>query len=199
MFAGKALSTLRAATSEGDAAAGRFNHVQVFRILVLAGELRALVDQATAPATTVEPAARGQGMPFLLLLPTELRVQILQRLDVRSLGRLAFTCRQLYCRPPCLSRPMSVVEEELRRRAEEAGRWLPPSTPEGVSGWVPFLLQREWRSSLELSTVAAGLAPHSLFVDADDGLLVCGMENRLGLLGLPAQPAPSGRADAEQH
>jgi alpha-tubulin suppressor-like RCC1 family protein len=54
-----------------------------------------------------------------------------------------------------------------------------------MGGWVPALLQREWRDSLESSTVAAGDSPHSLFVDANGALLVCGFEDDLGTLGLP--------------
>jgi hypothetical protein len=109
-------------------------------------------------------------------LPTELLLQVVPHLGVRDLGRLACTCRQLYFGPP---------EEELRRRAEEAGRWLPSSPPASVSGWVPALLQREWRDSLQLGTVAAGSISHSLFIDAKGALLACGFEREPGTLGLP--------------
>jgi alpha-tubulin suppressor-like RCC1 family protein len=78
---------------------------------------------------------------------------------------------------------MSLVEAAIRRRADEVERWTPSSLPAGVSKWVPFLLQREWRSVLELRTVAAG-DDRSFFVDANGGLLACGTENYRGLLGL---------------
>jgi hypothetical protein len=38
---------------------------------------------------------------------------------------------------------------------------------------------------LELGTVATGFSPHSLFVDANGALLVCGFEHGTGTLGLP--------------
>lgn len=51
--------------------------------------------------------------------------------------------------------------------------------------WVLFLLQRDWRDCLDSSTVSAGRAPYSLFVDANRALMACGFENRRGTLGLP--------------
>jgi alpha-tubulin suppressor-like RCC1 family protein len=57
-----------------------------------------------------------------------------------------------------------------------------------VSGRIPFLLQREWLGSLATSTVAAGEAAYSLFIDANRELLVCGYENFPGMLGLPGGP-----------
>jgi hypothetical protein len=116
-------------------------------------------------------------------LPTEVIVEVLQHLDARSLSRLACTCRQLYFGPPCPPRLMSLVEAAIRRRADALGRWTPSSLPAGVSKWVPFLLQREWRSEIEQCTVAAG-RDRSFFVDANGALLACGAEEQPGLLGL---------------
>jgi alpha-tubulin suppressor-like RCC1 family protein len=79
---------------------------------------------------------------------------------------------------------MSLVEAAIRRRADEHGRWTPSSLPEGVSKWVPFLLQREWRSEMDLRTVAAGRI-RSFFVDANGALLASSApEGEVGLLGL---------------
>jgi alpha-tubulin suppressor-like RCC1 family protein len=80
---------------------------------------------------------------------------------------------------------MSLVETEIRRRADEFGRWTPSLLPAGVNKWVPFLLQREWQSEMQLSTVAAG-RNRSFFVDANGALLTCGREEEgeVGLLGL---------------
>jgi hypothetical protein len=118
-------------------------------------------------------------------LPAELSIEVLKHLDVRSLGRLACTCRQLYFGPPCPPRPTSIVEATIRRRADEAGRWTPSSLPEGVSKRVPFLLEREWRSAMAMRTIAAGWN-RSFFVDASGALLVCGAEDvdEIGVLGL---------------
>jgi hypothetical protein len=118
-------------------------------------------------------------------LPTELTVEVLQQLDVRSFGRPACTCRQLYVDPLCPPRPTSLVEATIRRRAEEVGRWTPSLFPARVRRWVPFLLQREWRSEMEVRTVAAGWK-RSFFVDANGALLACGKEEEgeVGQLGL---------------
>jgi alpha-tubulin suppressor-like RCC1 family protein len=78
---------------------------------------------------------------------------------------------------------MSLVESAMRRRADEVGRWMPSSLPAGVSKWVPFLLQREWRRGMERGTVAAA-QDRSFFVDADGALLVCGAEEKPSPLGL---------------
>jgi alpha-tubulin suppressor-like RCC1 family protein len=82
-----------------------------------------------------------------------------------------------------------LVETALRRRADEIGRWTPSSLPLGVTKWVPFLLQREWRIGMELRTVAAG-RDRSFFVDANGTLLACGAETEgeNGLLGLRDGP-----------
>jgi hypothetical protein len=179
-LAADALSALRAATSECTATAGRTG-------VALANVLRGLFTGPTviaAAAVRARLARGGRALP-LPHLPNELLLQVVRHLDVRDLGRLACTCRQLYFGSPCPPLPTSVVEEELRQRAAEAWRWLPSSPPAGVSGWVSALLQREWRDSLEVSTVAAGESPHSLFVDANGARLACGFESELGTLGLP--------------
>jgi hypothetical protein len=54
---------------------------------------------------------------------------------------------------------MSLVEAAIRRRADEVERWTPSSLPAGVSKWVHFLLQRDWRIEMDVHTVAAGLKP----------------------------------------
>jgi hypothetical protein len=148
--------------------------------VALANKLRNLFTGPTAAAATADVDTVQE--PLLPHLPTELLLQVVRHLSVWSLARLACTCRQFYYGPPCLP---SAVEEELRRRAEAAGRWLPSSPPAGMSGWVPALLQREWRDILGVSTVAAGDSPHSLFVDANGALLVCGFKEKVDALGLP--------------
>jgi hypothetical protein len=181
-LAADALSALRAITSVCAANAGRSNPEQCADGVALANQLRDLCSRPTANA---DRNVSGSGPPSLRNLPIELLLQVIRHLDVRSLARLASTCRQLYFGPPCPPWPTSVVEEELRRRAAAAGKWLPSSPPAGASRWVPALLQREWRDSLQLCTVAAGESPHSLFVDANGALVVCGFEEELGTLGLP--------------
>jgi hypothetical protein len=190
-LAAAALSALRGATGVCAAIVGLFSPEQRAEVRALANEL---LDLFTSSAVAGAPTDVGEVQaPPLPHLPTELLLQIVRHLDVRDLGRMACTCRQLYFGPPCppgptsvVEEPTSVVEEELRRRAAEAGRWLPPSMPAGVSGWVPALLQREWRDSLEVGTVAAGISPHSFFVGANGALMVCGFEDEeLGTLGLP--------------
>jgi alpha-tubulin suppressor-like RCC1 family protein len=151
--------------------------------------LRGLSTRSAVVATAEHDLhVTGEAPVFLPQLPTELLLQVLRHLDVRDLARLAFTCRQLYCDPPCPPRSTSVVEEELRRRVADAERWLPSSLPAGVTGWVPALLKREWRDSLETGTVAAGDSPHSVLVDVKGALMVCGFEDeqRDGTLGLPS-------------
>jgi hypothetical protein len=182
-MAADALSALLAATRACAATAGRFSPEQSSEAIAYADELRDLFTQSTVAAATT--AKGNRDAPLLPQLPTELIPQVLRHLDVRGHGRLACTCRQLYFGPPCPPRPTSVVEEELRGRAAEAGRRLPSSPPAGASGWVLFLLQREWRDCLAMSTVAAAGAPHSLFIDANRALLTCGFEDMPGALGLP--------------
>jgi hypothetical protein len=190
------LSILRAATSECAATARLFSTAQLVEVLARADELRAVVARATA--TTLGRGVVGHRTPLLLELPSELFVHVLRHLDVRSLGRLACTCREFYRDRPCPPRPKSLLEEELRRRAEAAGRWLPLSVPAGVSGWVPFLLLREWGDSLELGTLAAGSSLHSFFVGANRELRVCGMETGPGTLGLPRRQGDySGEGETE--
>jgi alpha-tubulin suppressor-like RCC1 family protein len=86
---------------------------------------------------------------------------------------------------------MSLVEAAIRRRADAVGRWMPSSLPADVSRWMPFLLQREWRSEVELCTVAAGLN-RSFFVDATGALLACGKE-RAAEVGLPGLREGTGQ------
>jgi alpha-tubulin suppressor-like RCC1 family protein len=200
--AAAALSSLRAATGECAALAGRFSPEQYAKSAALANALRYLFtwSNVAAAATAVrDPDADAGRAPLLPHLPAELLLHILRHLDVRDLARLAGTCRQLYFGPPCPPRPTSVVEDELRRRAGEDGRWLPSSPPAGVSGWVPALLQREWRDSLHLSTVAAGVSPHSLFVDAHGALMVCGFEYHPGTLSLPRNEGDSEFEEDDEH
>jgi hypothetical protein len=188
-----ALASLRAATSECAAAAGRFRPDQSAGTAALAAKLCALFP---SPPTAAAGLHVERQAPLLPQLPAELIVEVLQHLDVRSLDRLACTCRPLYFGPPCPLRPMSLVETAIRRRADEVGRWTPSSLPAGVSKWVPYLLEREWRIGTEACTVAAG-GSRSFFVDASGALLVCGKEGpgEIGLLGLREAPArlPSRR------
>jgi hypothetical protein len=152
-MADAALAALRAATCECAANAKRFNFDQSAEAIALADVLRALFSRSTTTATSV---LRVMELPASLLsqLPAELIVDVLQHLDVRSLGRLACTSRQLYFGPPCPPRPTSLVETAIRRRVDEVGRSTPSSLPAGVSKWVPFLLQHERRIVMELRTVS---------------------------------------------
>jgi hypothetical protein len=113
-MADAALAALRAATCECAATVRRFNPDQAAEAVALANVLRSLFSKPTAAAATAELRLEHQA-PLLLQLPTELIVEVLQHLDVRSLGRLACTCRLLYSGPP---RPMSLVEATIRRRAD---------------------------------------------------------------------------------
>jgi alpha-tubulin suppressor-like RCC1 family protein len=182
-MADSALAALRAATCECAAAARRFNPEQSAEAAAPADVLRSFFSGSINTATPELQVQRSA--PLLPQLPTELIVEVLQHLDVRNLGRLACTCRQLSFGPPCPPRPMSLVETVLRRRADEVGRWMPSSLPAGVSKWGPFLLQREWQSAIQLRTVSAG-GGRSFFVDANGALLACGREEEgeVGLLGL---------------
>jgi alpha-tubulin suppressor-like RCC1 family protein len=180
-MADAALAALRAVTCKCAATAKRFSPEQSAEAAALANILRALFSRSTAVATAelpVEPRA-----PLLPQLPIELIVEVLQHLDVRSLARLACTCRQLYFGPPCPPRPTPLVEAAIRRRAHAVGRWTLSLLLAGENKWVPFLLQREWQRVMAVRTVAAGWK-RSFFVDADGALLACGKEKRPGLLGL---------------
>jgi hypothetical protein len=176
-------AALRAAACECAAAAKEFSPEQTAEAAGLADQLRALFSTSRSAAATAELRLKRQ-TPLLPQLPTELVVEVLQHLDVRSLGRLACTCQKLYFGPPCPPRPLSLVEAAIRRRADEVGRWMPSSLPAGVSEWVPFLLQREWRSGMDVRTVGAGW-DRSFFVDANGAMLMCGKAEagEMGLLG----------------
>jgi alpha-tubulin suppressor-like RCC1 family protein len=185
-MADAALVALRAATCACAATTERFSPEQSTEAAALANILRSFFSTPDTAAATAE-VRLAQPPPLLPQLPAELIVEVLQHLDVRSLGRLACTCRQLYYGPPCTPRPTSLVEAAIRRRADEVGRWTPTSLPAGESEWVPFLLQRERRRDMELRTVAAG-RDRSLFVETNGALLACGNEEEgeVGLLGLRA-------------
>jgi hypothetical protein len=148
-------NALRAATCACAATARRFNPDQSAEAVALANVLQALFSTSTAAAATAEVRVVCQA-PLLPQLPAELILEVLQHPDVRSLGRLACTCRQLYLGPRCPPRPTSLVEATIRLRADEVKRWTPSSLPAGVGKWVPFLLQREWRIGMEVCAVAAG-------------------------------------------
>jgi hypothetical protein len=113
-MAGAALAALRAATCECATATSHFSREQSAEAVALANEVRTLFATFTAAASKVELPFERQA-PLLTQLPPELIVEVLQHLDVRSLGRLACTCRQLYFGPPCPPRPMSLVKTAIRR------------------------------------------------------------------------------------
>jgi hypothetical protein len=138
-MADAAFAALRAATCACAATARRFspeqsaeavNPEQSAEAARLADILRAFFSRST---TTTAEAHAAQPPPLLPQLPPELIVEVLQHLDVRSLGRLACTCRQLYHGPPSPPRPASLVEMAIRRRADEIGRWTPQSLPADLS------------------------------------------------------------------
>jgi len=152
------LDSLKAVATQ--AAVAIFSHEQAGLGRDLADELRALF---LPPSPTT----------MLHLLP-ELLAAIRVRLDTRDLARLASTCRSLWFNASA-PRPRP-VEAELRRRAEARGQAFASSLPQGASSWVPYLIKRSRRDALRSQPPLAVGQTHSLFVDADGGLLTCGRD-----------------------
>jgi alpha-tubulin suppressor-like RCC1 family protein len=98
-MADNVLDVLRAATCECAATARLFSPERSAEAVTLANVLLALFLKSTTAAATAKlrvVEGRAARAPLLPHLPTELIVEVLQHLDVRSLGRPACTCRQLY-------------------------------------------------------------------------------------------------------
>jgi hypothetical protein len=109
-MADAALTALRAATCECTNTARQFSPEQSAEAVGLAAKVQALFSRSSTAAAKAEERVTELKAPLLPQLPLELSVEVLQHLDVRSLGRLACTCRQLYFGPPCPPRPTSLVE-----------------------------------------------------------------------------------------
>jgi hypothetical protein len=103
-MADAALAALRAASCECTAAAKRFSAEQSAEATAMVHVLRDLFSWSTAVATRADVGVVDLA-PLLPQLPTELIVEVLGHLDVRSLSHLACTCWQLYYGPPCPPRP----------------------------------------------------------------------------------------------
>jgi len=136
---------------------------------------QAVVDQLRAifwprPTTTTGTALESDA-PLLAALPREIVTAILHRLDTRTLGRLAATCRALY--RPAPPQQESVVAVTLQERALHRG-----AGPAALG--VPDLLRREWRHTLTnqppLLASAECQGEMSAFIDSDGRLLTCGTE-----------------------
>jgi alpha-tubulin suppressor-like RCC1 family protein len=118
-------------------------------------------------------------------LPEELTVATLCHLTTRDLAALATASRALH----------GAIEAALRFRLASAQLFLAPPLPPGEPSWLGLLLRTERRHSCDRVSVATG-AWHSLFVDSDDRLLSCGVEEvpgldpRPGLLGHGAIERP---------
>jgi hypothetical protein len=89
-MADAALEALRAAAGECAASAKLFSPEQSVEAIALANGLQAFFCRPNT-AATAELRLERQA-PLLPQLPTELTVEVLQHLDVPSLGRLACTC-----------------------------------------------------------------------------------------------------------
>jgi hypothetical protein len=83
-----------------------------------------------------------------------------------------------------------LLKRQSGGRADEVGRWTPLSLAAGVNKGLPFLLQRKWRSEMELRTVAAG-RNRSFLVDENGALLACGKEEAEGTGLLDSQGGSS--------
>ena len=129
-------------------------------LVLAAAELQALAPVADAPS-------RGLASVPAVLLPEVVRWQS-SPLDI---GRLDCTARLFH-----LGAPRSAVEEGLRLRAEDAGRAVEETLPDGETSWSQCLLWEERRLLARTRPVASSGATHSAFVDAGGQLLTCGTD-----------------------
>jgi hypothetical protein len=110
----------------------------------------------------------------LLQLPHDVLIQLLVRLDLRSLGRVAATCRLLQYGPSSPPTP-SPVEDALRLRAELRGRSR--TLPVSPHVAIKYLLRLLRQDDMDFHTISAGSArPVSFFVDLRGSLRACGAE-----------------------
>ena len=128
-----------------------------------------------------EPEAR------LLVLPTEVLVELLQALTANDLARVDQLChafhtpafgrtfssepgdRNQLCTPPAATRAQSVVEQALRRRAAAGGHTL-PATLGSEATWAQMLLWHERCRRWSTAQVASGFR-HSVFVNGNGEVL----------------------------
>jgi len=128
--------------------------------------------------------ALASDAPLLNILPGEILVAVLHRLNTRDLFRFSATCRALYRHAP--PQQESVVAVVLEERAQNRGCVAGPST-QGVAD----LLRREWQHALAgqpplMASIGAGQV--SAFIDSTGRLLTCGTEG-VGpdIPGLPSE------------
>jgi len=108
----------------------------------------------------------------LNILPREIVMTILHRLDYRDLGRFAVTCRALYRHYPPQQELM--VAAVLLERDEHGYSVAGPS--QGTQGLVPYLLRREWLHALADQPpllASPGAGGMSAFIDSAGRLLTC--------------------------
>jgi len=195
------IDDLRVVARTCQAAATSFSDEEVTEGLAVTDELRAIFLARLASSAANAPVDLTAAT--LLLLPPELLSVILATLDIRSLARLAATCRPLWldALTPA-SAPLGVVEVELRRRADARGLEVGSSLPEGSTSWVACLLKRDRRDAQRRQAPLAVGRGLSMFVDKFGRLLTCGCStlghavdpdadpNFLLEIGLPT-PVPS--------
>lgn len=74
-------------------------------------------------------------------LPLECSIHIIAFLGAHDLARIDCTARLFHF--SCLGQPCSLVEEALRKRAADIGRFVPSILPPGEASWVQKLLWDE--------------------------------------------------------
>jgi len=175
-----ALDDLRAVATECQAAAPSYSDEQAAQGLALARGLRSIF----MPPPWAAPAVAAAEPSTLLQLVPELLADILCRLDISDLARIASTCRWLWLDAPAPpTPPRGPVGSELRRRAEARGLDVGSSLPGGALSWVPYLLKRARRDAQRRQApLTMGLEEHSVFVDIEGRLLTCGRERAGELL-----------------
>jgi len=166
-----ALLGLRAAASACAAAAIRagFNTEQAAAGQAVLDVLRAIF--RPRPAVVVHAALESDAA-LLNILPKDIVMAILHRLECRDLGRFAATCRALYRHAP--PQQESVVAAVLLERDERG--YSVAGSSQGAQGLVPYLLRREWLHVLAdqppvLASTGFGV---SAFIDSAGRLLTCG-------------------------
>jgi hypothetical protein len=111
---------------------------------------------------------------LLLRLPHEVLVNLLVRLELLTLCRLASTCRLLHCGQTSPQTP-NPVEDTHRLRAGLRGwsRTLPVDPRVAIK----YLLRLAWQDDLEFHSLSAGrYYPISFFVHSGGSLRSCGVE-----------------------
>jgi hypothetical protein len=113
---------------------------------------------------------------LLLQLPHDFLVDVVWRLELRDVRRLAAFCRLLRYGQT------NPIKDALWLRPELKGWTIPRPLQAETRGTVHFLLRLAWQDGLEFHCIAA--PPEtlmSLFVNTRDGkLLSCGVEGQYG-------------------